>query len=87
MSSNRLLVGGANGIVGIVPGGDGCCGVLLVSLTCISGDIVPASDGALKAGLVLVPNVVKGENDVGGALLQGGGDGDSGDVGGGPDIL
>ena len=87
MPANGLLVGGANGIVGIVPGGDGCHGVLLESSTCISGDIVPASDGALKAGSVLVPNVVKGENDVGGALLQGGGDGDSGEVGGKPDIL
>ena len=69
MSSNRLLVGGANGIVGIVPGGDGCHGVLLVSSTCIPGDDVPASNGALRAGSVLVLNVVKGENDVGGALL------------------
>ena len=87
MPANGLLVGGANGIVGIVPGDDGCCGVLLVSSTCISGDNVPASDGALRAGSVLVPNVVKGENDVGGALLCGGGDGDGGEVGGRPDIL
>ena len=82
-----LLEGGADGMVSIVPGGDGCCGVLLVSSTCIPGDDVPASDGAPRAGLVLVLNVVKGENDVGGALLQEGGDGDGGDVGGKPDIL
>ena len=73
--------------MGIVPGGDGCRGVLLASLMCIPGDDVPASNGALKAGLVLVPNVVKGENDVGGALLHGGGDRDGGEVSGGPDIL
>ena len=87
MLANGLLVGGADGMVGIIPGGDGCRGVLLVSSTCISGDVVPASDGALKAGSVLIPNMVKGENDVGGALLQGGGDGDGGEVGGKPDIL
>ena len=87
MPANGLLVSGANGMVGIVPGGDGCHGVLLESSMCISGDVVPASDGALKAGLVLVLNVVKCENDVGGALLRGGGDGDSGEVGGKPDIL
>ena len=74
-------------MVGIVPGDDGCCGVLLVSSTCIPGDNVPASDGALRAGLALILNEVKGENDVGGALLHGGGDGDGGEVGGGPDIL
>ena len=85
--ANGLLVGGADGIVGIMPGGDGCRGMLLASSTCIPGDDVPASDGALRAGSVLVPNVVKGENDVGGALLRGGGDGDGGEVGGGPDIL
>ena len=70
-----------------MPGGDGCRVVLLESSTCIPGDDVPVSDGALRAGSVLLLNAVKGENDVGGALLQDGGDGDSGDVGGKPDIL
>ena len=82
-----MLVGGANGTAGTVPGGDGCRGVLLAPSTCIPGDDVPSPDGALKAGSVLAPNVVKGENDVGGAVLRDGGDGNGGEVSGGPDIL
>ena len=69
VSANGLLVGGADSTVGIVPGGDGCHVVLLESSTCIPGDDILVSDGALRAGSVLLPNAVKGENEVGGALL------------------